>query len=207
MLFVKERVSTLAEFLQGGVSASFLMAQKSECSEIQPSFSVPIGFKGLTMSHATAVGGKTTWQPHWVKAASRIILPNTVPLYFVIPHLYNRIERSSRRNKTSREEAKSIVIVPKHHVGHSTTRASGWNRGAACGVEVSPENFHKEKKVAHPDTLCFMRSYPPGSAMIHDFANRFGWVLVSICIGLDQSWIDPEKSLANLYAVPTLLKV
>jgi hypothetical protein len=29
------------------------------------------------MSHATAVGGKTTWQPHWVKAASRIILPNT----------------------------------------------------------------------------------------------------------------------------------
>jgi hypothetical protein len=72
----KERVSELAEFPQGGVSAPFSMVQKLECGDIKPSFSVPIGFKGLTMSHTTVVGGKTIWQPRWVKAASKFILPN-----------------------------------------------------------------------------------------------------------------------------------
>ena len=53
------------------------MVQRLEGGDIWPSFSVPIGFKGLAMYHATVVGGKTTWQPRWAKAASKFILPNT----------------------------------------------------------------------------------------------------------------------------------
>jgi hypothetical protein len=48
-----------------------------------------------------------------------------------------------------------------------------------CGSISGKLPQEEEGTVAPPDIPCFMGPNPPGSAMIHDFANRSGLVLVS----------------------------
>jgi len=70
--------------------------------------------------------------------------------------------------------------------------------GAACGVEVSPENFHKKKKkvpLTHPVSWGHIPRLG-GDPRFRE-SVRIG-TSIDLCRS-SQSWIVQEKSLANPY--------